>query len=228
MPHSEPWSVVPAPARHTGHGDFLHPALPVESVRGPMRVAAGARCAAGLGSRGRASTHRRFPSRSTWSRCGRRVASGVAGLRSGGPSARPAHATNARSRPALPHPEVVHPPSRLGVDDASAPPWRPAGAGTSHIISLKRSKERGALLLPGSREHHLLLRRPLAVYPAKGVAEKVEWFSGAEVDDARLLFVHGQVELPELLAQPPLDFRRPVRARGWELTSTTRSSAKRV
>jgi len=77
--HRGPW--VPAPARHTGHGDFLHPALPVESLRRPMRVAARARCAGVLDSRGTDPTPRRSPSRSTWSRCDRRVASGVAGSR---------------------------------------------------------------------------------------------------------------------------------------------------
>ena len=80
----------PAPALHTGHGDFFHPALPAESVSGPMRVASWTRCASeGHGSRGRVPTSRRFPWRSTWSRRDRRVAWGVVDSRSDGLSSRP-------------------------------------------------------------------------------------------------------------------------------------------
>jgi len=77
----------PAPAQHTGHGDFRHPALPAESVSGPMRVASWARCADGPGSRGTVPTSRRCLPRSTWSRCDRRVAWGVAGSQNDGLSA---------------------------------------------------------------------------------------------------------------------------------------------
>src|ERR1700689_825600 len=95
-------------------------------------------------------------------------------------------------------PEVVYPPPDPRIDDAlHHPDYRPVQA-LAHR-HLESSKELGSLLLPWPREHHLLPRRLLAVRPAEGVSQKVEGLSGAEVDDARLLLVDGQVELSQLL-----------------------------
>jgi hypothetical protein len=64
-----PWSH--SPARHTGHGDFLHPALPANSASRVMgRLLVRTRCARRLGSRRVAPTCRRFRRCSTWSSSG--------------------------------------------------------------------------------------------------------------------------------------------------------------
>jgi hypothetical protein len=65
VPQPEPWPVDPAPARRTGHGDFLHPALPADSVRRVMRLSRWPHCTRRPGSWSTGPSPRRPPWRST-------------------------------------------------------------------------------------------------------------------------------------------------------------------
>jgi hypothetical protein len=58
-----------------------------------------------------------------------------------------------------------------------------------------------ALFLAGSAQDHLLSRFSVLVYPAKRVAEKVEWLSCSEVDGSGLFFVHREVEFPQFFSE---------------------------
>ena len=150
----------PAPALHTGHGDFRHPALPAESVSRSIRVAGWARCAGAPDSRGRDPTPQaRFPRplHVGQPRPPRRL--GRCRLASSGVSSRPA---SRRSRQVA-RPAFAGRYSRpiLGrAVDAMCRTTSTTGQCTMLPAFSPEHRRFGPLLLLWSREDHLLSRRP--------------------------------------------------------------------